>query len=69
MNSLSNEDIFKLIVVFLLLVIVFKLFAHGKEKFGSPARFECNKNDDCDSNICSAVAGKPYKECYANPKK
>jgi hypothetical protein len=34
MNSLSNEDIFKLIVVFLLLVIVFKLFAHSlNERF------------------------------------
>jgi hypothetical protein len=65
MNNFSKEDIFKLIVVFLLLVIVFKLFAHGKEKFtASPNGFQCTTGEDCKTGNCHAVPNKPYKECY-----
>jgi hypothetical protein len=61
MNNFSKEDIFKGIVVFLLLVIVFKLFAH-KEGFipnwkNLPVGEPCTFNTDCLSRDCNLDKG------------
>jgi hypothetical protein len=61
MNNFSKEDIFKGIVVFLLLVIIFKLFAH-KEGFKSNWKNlsvdePCTFNTDCLSRDCNRDKG------------
>jgi len=59
MNNFSKEDIFKGVVILLLLIIVFKLFAH-KEKFRQsqntlPNGQPCTFNTDCLSQNCTKV--------------
>jgi len=58
---ISNEDIFKIIVLFIILVIAFKLFIHN-EGFCKGYLNTCNNNSDCCSNRkCKTTSnGKRY---------